>query len=396
MNSIFHYCQGESHKATDKPCQDCAYAEHSDSLSMAIVSDGHGGERYFRSQYGSEYAVNITRKAIQSFVEHLHDSTLNGSEQGSLLLGAPFTSYSKALDDGRFDKSKAHKTLQWLFSSIISQWNDAIAQDAIDREVSEWEEAHVKPEYLEEFKAKLSDPAATYEKTYGCTLMAYFQTPEFWVAFHIGDGKFLRMAESEGSLVCDQPIPWDERCFLNKTTSMCDSQALEEFRYCYQGDGTFPTAVFLGSDGLDDSYGDGEALTNFYLELYKILVLNGNKRALKELERDLPIISAKASKDDMSVASVYIDDDQSKIYHLITDYKQKCLAEKRAALVTKQAELAAKVAGFGDRDSLEKSALINLHYAEKDLEKVKEQLLRVDRKILSLKGVIKKFENKHK
>ena len=28
-----------------------------------------------------------------------------------------------------------------------------------------------------------------------------------------------------------EPIPWDEKCFLNKTTSLCDSSAIDEFRY---------------------------------------------------------------------------------------------------------------------------------------------------------------------
>ena len=46
MNSIYSYCKGESHILSEKPCQDYAYAASSDTLSMAIVSDGHGGERY--------------------------------------------------------------------------------------------------------------------------------------------------------------------------------------------------------------------------------------------------------------------------------------------------------------------------------------------------------------
>ena len=69
MKSIFHFCPGESHKSTNKPCQDCAYAEDSEQLSMAIVSDGHGGERYFRSQIGSKIAVDVTKEAIKFFVE---------------------------------------------------------------------------------------------------------------------------------------------------------------------------------------------------------------------------------------------------------------------------------------------------------------------------------------
>ena len=41
MNCIEQHCQGESHKSNNKPCQDCAFAESNDLLSMAIVCDGH-------------------------------------------------------------------------------------------------------------------------------------------------------------------------------------------------------------------------------------------------------------------------------------------------------------------------------------------------------------------
>ena len=53
MDSIYSFCEGESHRLCNKPCQDYAYADSSEGLSMAIVSDGHGGERYFRSDIGS-------------------------------------------------------------------------------------------------------------------------------------------------------------------------------------------------------------------------------------------------------------------------------------------------------------------------------------------------------
>jgi len=42
MKSFSCYCQGESHKSTDKPCQDRAYNKDTKHLSMAIVCDGHG------------------------------------------------------------------------------------------------------------------------------------------------------------------------------------------------------------------------------------------------------------------------------------------------------------------------------------------------------------------
>ena len=233
MNSIFHFCQGESHKSTNKPCQDCAYAESSEELSMAIVSDGHGGERYFRSQYGSEMVVNITKEAIRSFVDNMELSSFTPKSSRSVFDDKHFTAYSSAMEGEQLEHTNAHKALTWLFSHIITQWNQAIAEHARNNDLSEWEEEHVEQKYKDEFRAMRASEDATFEKTYGCTLMAYVQTPGYWFAFHLGDGKcvFMRISDNQ-ELICEQPIPWDEKCFLNKTTSLCDSNALNEVRYC--------------------------------------------------------------------------------------------------------------------------------------------------------------------
>lgn len=395
MNKLCHFCQGDSHKASDKPCQDYAYAESSESLSMAIVSDGHGGERYFRSQHGSRLAVEITTEAIRSFVENMSDLTYTGKTRSSVFEESQFTTYNAATATEVQIESGAHKALQWLFSSIISQWNCAIAKHAEENDLDEWEKTHVEQKYIDEFIAKREQPDATYEKTYGCTLMAYVQTPHYWFAFHLGDGKCVSMRQGEhGELLCEQPIPWDERCFLNKTTSLCDSNALEEFRYCYQGDGEFPLAMFLGSDGLDDSYGDGENLYNFYIQLFKIIARSGIEKAEKELKKSLPIISQRGSKDDMSVSVIYDDKALSAIFFMLTDYQKARLDEQFEAIEAKILQLSEKIDGFGNPEKLERSQQINLEYAQKDLDKAKLKASQVKKKMSTLKGEVTKFRNR--
>ena len=66
-----------------------------------------------------------------------------------------------------------------------------------------------------------------------------------------------------------------ERCFLSKTTSICDSGAIDEFRYCFDGDGKFPVAIVLGSDGIDDSFDTEENQVNFYVQTLESIVKNG-------------------------------------------------------------------------------------------------------------------------
>ena len=393
MKKLFHYCQGESHKSTNKPCQDCAYADSTEQLSMAIVSDGHGGERYFRSQYGSEMAVNVTKEAIRVFVENMEESSFTPKRARSVFDDAPFTAYSSAIATEQQGRTNAHKALTWLFSHIITQWNLAIAKHARENDLSEWEKEHVEQKYKDEFLAMRESEDASFEKTYGCTLMAYVQTPAYWFAFHLGDGKGVFMHIAEDQLVCEQPIPWDDKCFLNKTTSLCDSDAIDEFRYCYQGNGEFPRAVFLGSDGMDDSYGDGEILNNFYIQLFKIIIRKGNDYAKKELIHSLPIISQRGSKDDMSVACVYDDSALNAMFHYLTAYQQKIQEQDLAAMEEKKRLLEQKITDFGNPERLDRSQLINLEYAKKDLTRAEEQINRLKKRMATLKGEITRFKN---
>ena len=205
MNSLCTFCKGDSHISTDKPCQDYAYSEYSEKLSMAIVSDGHGGERYFRSQHGSEFAVKVTEEAIRCFVETMHESTFNKDNNLSIFQGKQFTSCNVDSASKKLSDSNIHEALKLLFSSIIFKWNQAIAQHALENELSDWEKSHVEEKYLKEFEVKRGKEESSFEKTYGCTLMAYVQTPEYWFAFHIGDGKCITMQNKDGHLICQLP-----------------------------------------------------------------------------------------------------------------------------------------------------------------------------------------------
>ena len=63
MNSFSTFCQGESHILIDKVCQDYALDESKKGVSIAIVCDGHGGERahlshaYCRASRGDQHLL---------------------------------------------------------------------------------------------------------------------------------------------------------------------------------------------------------------------------------------------------------------------------------------------------------------------------------------------------
>lgn len=348
-------CQGESHKADDKPCQDASFSSvYDDGLAIAIVCDGHGGERYFRSDVGARMATEVIRDSVKTFVENIDQDMFVGQE---------FTAVEAVTSEELVKKQTAiDKAFRQLFSSIIYQWNNKIAEHAANTAISEWEQQHVSQKYLDELHT-----SETFEKLYGCTLMVYVQTSAYWFAFHLGDGKFVSFQQSP---IWTMPIPWDERCFLNKTTSLCDSNTINEFRYCYQGDGQFPWAVFLGSDGMDDSFGEDPNLVNFYIQVVKMLVTEGREATISSIESDLPQLSKIGSKDDMSVAFVYnIEELKAHITDFI-QYQIDLVKEGIRQIDERIAKLAEKQKYLGD--PYDEKSRIEAEYAQQDIVRANE------------------------
>lgn len=361
MIQDYHFsCQGESHKVDDKPCQDASFsAVYDDGLAIAIVCDGHGGERYFRSDVGARMATEVITESIRTFVANIDKS---------LFVGKSYTAQEAITSEEVVKKqTPVDIAFRQLFSSIIYQWNEKIADHAANTPISDWEQQQVPQKYLDELHT-----SETFEKLYGCTLMVYAQTPEYWFAFHLGDGKCISFQQDP---LWSFPIPWDERCFLNKTTSLCDSNAINEFRYCYEGDGYFPMAVFLGSDGMDDSFGEDPNLVNFYIQIVKMLVTEGRDATIASIESDLPQLSKIGSKDDMSVAFIY---NLGELKAHITDFIQyqiDIVTDSIHQEDERMAKLKLKINSI--TDVFDEKTRIDLDYAKQDLERSRDSRIKL-------------------
>ena len=175
MNHHSFSCQGESHKYSEKPCQDSSFSYSGNGISIAIVCDGHGGERYYRSDIGSKICIQVTEKAIRTFVD---------SVDKTLFKDKPFTQKKCFNELNSFEKlDEIDCTLRRLFASIILAWNNEVEKYTSINPPTEDERKKVQPQYINDLVNRKS-----LEKIYGCTLMAYVHTPDYWFAFHIGDG----------------------------------------------------------------------------------------------------------------------------------------------------------------------------------------------------------------
>lgn len=360
MKDLHHSCQGESHILLNKVCQDASYSSTTNTMSIAIVCDGHGGSRYFRSDVGSRCAVEATTECVEAFVSDVDVKLFEGQsfvQKKSLSSEANLSVYTK--------DTKADKVLRQLFSSIIYRWREKITHHAHTSPISETEREEVSANYLADFEQGIG-----FEKAYGCTLICYVYTDAFWLAFQIGDGKCIAFDDAGLWL---EPIPWDEKCFLNKTTSLCDSSAIEEFRYCYCGDGSRPLAIFLGSDGIDDSFGMTENMVNFYIQVLKLIDKEGHDNAMMNIVDTLPQLSKVGSRDDMSVACVY--DEKllpSRIKHLI-GWQRRNVEAQISDVNNRILKNKDEIAQLSNEDHQSEKQMIDLQYAEKGLAQAVEQ-----------------------
>lgn len=257
---------GASHIKNGTVCQDCSQSCEKTECRLVVVCDGHGGADYFRSDRGSKLAA-------VAFMDCMENPDLIA-----------------ALSAAAAEKQRQSR-MEQLIKSIIARWNSLVEQDMRQHPFDEDELSSVSEKARRRYEA-----GERLQAAYGTTLIGAVLAENFWLGLQIGDGKCVAVSET-GEFT--QPIPWDEECFLNVTTSLCDENAAKEFRFCFSR--TLPAAVFIGSDGIDDCFAGDERLYDFYRVTLKSFAETDEETAIAQLKEYLPTLSEKGSGDDMSV-----------------------------------------------------------------------------------------------
>ena len=100
-------------------------------------------------------------------------------------------------------------------------------------------------------------------------------------------------------------MPEDEKCAFGFTTSLCDSNAIENFRHYFceiNQENPQPLGVIVSTDGVADAY-DEKTFLNFNCKT--INLFKSQENALDEIKKLLPILSEKGTRDDVSISGVY-------------------------------------------------------------------------------------------
>lgn len=265
---------GASHLEKNTVMQDSSASFKDEKMALAIVSDGHGSKHYFRSDKGSALAVEAAEECMKEFVS------------------------SVTADEVLCENNEA--IFVQLEKSIIARWNSLVHRHYSENPFTE-EELELSGKYREDYLNGLD-----FVQAYGATLIAVAVTEKYWFGLHIGDGICVAIYE-DGNV--KEPIPWDEKCHLNVCTSICDKDASKEFRYfCNE---KIPVAVYVGSDGIDDSFGrdysaeKSELLYNFYRLISLTFAKDEFEQTRNNLKDYLSQLSEMGSRDDVSVAGIF-------------------------------------------------------------------------------------------
>lgn len=279
-----YFCKsvvGSSHKETMLPCQDSTLCEKFDKGCIMAVSDGHGSKTYVRSHIGSKLACSIAVRLTKQFVLDNYD----------ILAQIDKRTYTP--DNG----GTADALFLDLFTRIHDCWYNAIKENVADSP------------FTNEERIKLGD--SEIKEAFGCTLLVAVKTDKFTFAFHIGDGRIYTISYNNE---WTQPVPWDSACEDNITTSLCESNPIDSFRYYVDSSANQPFIIFACSDGIEDCYGgshDGnfhsDKLEVDYSEVLRAFLQDGESDFDIDCESFLKEQSRISSHDDMSIAFI-IDD----------------------------------------------------------------------------------------
>lgn len=239
------------------------------------LGDGHGDPNCARSKIGSELVSKIA-------VEKLLELEAGVRKDGTTKL---------------FLKEKWRKPLmQQLTLSIKAAWDDAVLQDLKDNPLTDEELARCDS-YRDAYSA-----GESLEHIYGTTLIAGLSTRDYLLLIQQGDGR-CDVFHADGSV--DQPIPWDDDCIGNATTSMCQPDAWKRCRYCVIDLHKDPViACFAGSDGVEDSFRTMEDVHTYYRSKLMYAFDNGISELVSHLETALTDLNRAGSMDDTTVVGI--------------------------------------------------------------------------------------------
>lgn len=287
---------GASHVAKGIVCQDSSAHKITDRYAVAVVADGHGSKKHFRSNIGSQCAVEATIETIDRFYE----------------------------DADAFEENlpKNHKRIiRNIERQIIAAWNTKVLKHLEEHPVTVVEKKPFTPDEFENISP---------ESYYGTTLIAAVAGRGFTFGVQIGDGSFVAVMEDGEAIM---PMEYEEANPANITSSMCNANAAAMFESFYIDDKRL-IALFSSTDGLYTSFGSEYDFRDYHV----ILASQVNSPSLEgSVLKNIEKRSRFGTEDDVSLACVFdpeFAEEKSGMLKEMIERNKKLAAERKTKLHT--------------------------------------------------------------
>lgn len=302
-------------------CQDSAYywpespVPDGNGTQMIAVADGHGSKDCFRSHLGAKAATIVALTEAKKYCT----PSITPNDYAQV-----------ALSPTGIGNIKYSIWSEWK-RLVKALWDDYLKKNGKLND-SEIRYQSVSDKYKSRYNADDKSIVEQYLYTaYGTTLLTAISIKTQLLLLQIGDGTCV-VLQRDGEFKI--PVPTDEANFLNRTTSLCEDNAHLKIRHriidCNLDSPTYPVAVFLSTDGVDDCfpvYKNEEHLYKLYTNIIENILEKGFETTEKELKDDtLPGLTASGSQDDISLAYfIYNDKDILKetFSNIDENYKSK-------------------------------------------------------------------------
>jgi len=404
FRSFAHSEVGITHtkKSPPLPCQDNSGCYDDENLNLVVVADGHGDSSCFRSDLGSKFAVDSAIEGIKAFVEfkNIKELFMNGELPSKNV----------------FDKLIREKLLNNIVGSWITKVHEHFSENPFsDDDIQKCDSEKYRNRYTDAvalFKEK-KELSQYVTKAYGSSLIGAAITPDYWFGFHIGDGRWTCLYKGGRG---DQHVPWDKRCFLNVTTSICDDDILTRSEEDKEGAGVrlyssfrrdengnaveAPVGFFICSDGIDDNYSadekeNREELCRLYRNISLAYVDAGYDDACEQVKKLINVRWANAGKGDDTSIGIIINTDE------LQDVKEEWRAkikegeEKRQKAKEEKAEKARLEREQAERESQAEETAMNFaneaKTAAKEAENSVSELKNIEKELSAGRDELKKL-----
>lgn len=265
FNGFSHSVMGASHEKRGIVCQDSSAFKVGEGFAVAVVADGHGSKKHFRSNIGSKAATEAAIETIETFYADPDEFDLNFK--------------------------KDHKRIvKHIEKQIIMRWNEKVLDHLDHNPVTPDELSKFSPEEFEDIP---------HESYYGTTLVVAVAGRGYTWGFQIGDGSLVAVFEDgETSMIMD----YEESNPANITSSMCNAMASTMFDSFYV-DKKRLLCICVSTDGLYTSFGSDYD----FLDYHTIIAgqLANPDAFMPSLQNNMKKRSRFGTEDDISVACVY-------------------------------------------------------------------------------------------